>query len=303
MLQDPRAEGLSSRFFSQWLRLQDLDAVAPDSDTWPQFDASLREDMRRETQLLFTHVLREDRSILELFTADYSFLNEGLAELYGIPGVSGEHFRRVAVPADERPGILGHGSVLVLTSHANRTSPVLRGKWIMEVLLDSPPPPPPPNVPDLEETDDAREGRSLTVKERLAMHRANPSCSSCHRVIDPIGVALERYDVTGEWRINDAGNPVDPSGELWDGTVVAGPVELRDALLEYREPLLRAFTKNLMAYALGRRIEHFDQPTIRGIVRQAADDGYRVSSFVEGVVLSDAFRMKRVPEPTTETSH
>lgn len=168
--------------------------------------------------------------------------------------------------------------------------------------MDSPPPPPPPNVPDLEETEGAREGRSLTVKERLAMHRANPSCSSCHSVIDPIGVALERYDVTGEWRINDAGNPVDPTGELWNGTAVDGPVELRDALLRYREPLLRAFTKNLMAYALGRRVEHYDQPTIRSITRRAADEEYRVSSFIEGVVLSDAFRMKRIPETPTDAS-
>ena len=295
MLGDPRSEGLSARFFAQWLRLQDLEGVAPDPDTWPQFDATLREAMRQETELFFTHMVREDRSVLELFTADYTFLNEGLAQLYRIPGISGDHFRKVVLTNDQRPGILGHGSVLVQTSHANRTSPVLRGKWIMEVLLNSPPPPPPPGVPDLEETDGSREGRSLTLKERMELHRSNAVCNSCHQYIDPIGLALENYDVTGEWRINDAGNAVDPSGQLWDGTVVSGPVELRDALLEYQEPLLRAFTKNLLAYALGRRVEYFDQPTIRAITRDAAANDYRISSFILGVVNSDAFQMKRAP--------
>jgi hypothetical protein len=300
MLADPRSEGLSSRFFAQWLRLQDLEGVAPEPDTWPQFDFTLREAMRRETELFFTNMVREDRSVMELFTADYTFLNEGLAQLYRIPGVSGDHFRKVTLANNQRPGILGHGSILVQTSHANRTSPVLRGKWIMEVLLDSPPPPPPPGVPDLEETDGSREGRSLTLKERMELHRSNQVCNSCHQYIDPIGLALENYDVTGEWRINDAGNAVDPSGQLWDGTVVSGPVELRDALLQYQEPLLRAFTKNLMAYALGRRIEYFDQPAIRTITRDAAENDYRVSSFISGVVNSDAFQMKRAPAVQTD---
>ena len=295
MLEDPRAEGLSTRFFPQWLRLQDLDGVSPDPDTWPQFDATLREDMRRETELLFEHMVRDDRSLLELLTADYSFVNEDLAEFYGIPGVSGQHFRKVSLPDDNRRGLLGHGSVLVQTSHANRTSPVLRGKWVMEVLLDSPPPPPPPGVPDLEETEGSRDGRSLTVKERLAMHRANTVCSSCHQYIDPLGLALENFDVTGEWRINDAGNPVDPSGELWDGTPLNGPQDLREALVRYREPFFRTFTKNLMAYALGRRVEYYDQPTVRRIILEAAQNDYRVSSFILGVVNSDAFRMTQAP--------
>jgi hypothetical protein len=295
MLRDSRSEGLSARFFSQWLRLQDLDGVAPEPDTWPQYDATLRDDMRRETELFFTHLLQEDRSVLELFTADYSFLNEGLAELYRVPEVSGDHFRKVTLPNHQRPGILGHGSILVQTSHANRTSPVLRGKWIMEVLLDSPPPPPPPGIPALEETEGSSDGRSLTVKERMTLHRANPVCSSCHQYIDPIGLALENFDVTGEWRINDAGNSVDPSGELWDGTQVTGARELRDALLQYQETLVRAFTKNLMAYALGRRIEYFDQPAIRTITREAAKNDYQLSSFVLGVVKSDAFQMTMSP--------
>ena len=300
MLGDPRAEGLSKRFFAQWLRLQDLDGVAPDPDTWPQFDATLRQDMRRETELLFTYLVREDGSVLDLLTADYTFVNEDLAAFYGIPGVSGAHFRRVALPGENRRGVLGHGSVLVQTSHANRTSPVLRGKWVMEVLLNSPPPPPPPGVPDLEETDGSRDGRSLTVKERLAMHSANPVCSSCHQYIDPLGLALENFDVTGEWRINDAGNPVDPSGRLWDGTPLDGPDDLREALVRYREPFFRTFASNLMTYALGRRVEYFDQPTIRQITAEAARNDYRVSSFVLGVVNSDAFRMKRVPGTTDD---
>ena len=301
MLRDSRSEGLSTRFFSQWLRLQDLDGVGPEPDTWPQFDATLRDDMRRETELFFTHLLREDRSVLELFTADYSFLNEGLAELYRVPGVSGDHFRKVTMPNGQRPGILGHGSILVQTSHANRTSPVLRGKWIMEVLLNSPPPPPPPGIPALEETEGSSAGRSLTVKERMALHRSNPVCSSCHQYIDPLGLALENFDVTGEWRINDAGNSVDPSGQLWDGTQVTGAHELRDALLQYDESLLRAFTKNLMAYALGRRIEYYDQPAIRTITREAAKNDYRIASFVLGVVKSDAFRMKMSPAAVDDT--
>jgi hypothetical protein len=298
MLADPRAEGLSSRFFAQWLRLQDLDGVAPDPDTWPQFDATLRDDMRRETELLFTHLVAEDGSLLDLLTADYTFVNEDLAGFYGIPGVSGAHFRRVPLEDPNRRGILGHGSVLVQTSHANRTSPVLRGKWVMEVLLDSPPPPPPPGVPDLEETDGSRDGRSLTVKERLAMHAANAVCSSCHQYIDPLGLALENFDVTGEWRINDAGNPVDPSGRLWDGTALNGPRDLREALVRYKEPFFRTFTKNLMAYALGRRVDYYDQSTIRRITANAAEQDYSVSAFVLGVVTSDAFRMKRAPAST-----
>ena len=295
MLADPRAEGLSTRFFAQWMRLQDLDGVAPDPDTWPQFDATLREDMRTETQMLFTHLVREDRSVLELLTADYTFVNEDLAAFYGIPGISGAHFRRAPLPDENRRGVLGHGSVLVQTSHANRTSPVLRGKWVMEVLLNSPPPPPPPGVPGLEETEGSREGRSLTVKERLAMHSANSVCSSCHQYIDPLGLALENFDVTGEWRINDAGNRVDPSGQLWDGTPLSGPTDLREALVRYREPFFRTFTSNLMAYALGRRMEYFDRPVIRRITAEASENDYRISSFVLGVVNSDAFRMKRMP--------
>ena len=295
MLADPRAEALSTRFAAQWLRLQDLDKVHPDSDDWPDFDGTLREAMRRETELFFYDIVRNDRSVLDLLAADYTYVNEPLARHYGIPNVSGDAFRRVELSDARRRGLLGQGSVLVSTSHADRTSPVLRGKWIMEVLLDNPPPPPPPNVPELAATGDVRDGRVLSVKELMEAHRANPSCSSCHNLIDPIGLALENFDVTGEWRIKDSGNPIDPTGVLWDGRESNGPEDLRSALLDFREPFLRAFTKNLMAYGLGRRVDFVDQPTIREITRSAADEGYRFSSFVLGVVMSDQFRFRPVP--------
>ena len=293
MLAHPAAEGLASRFAAQWLRLQDLDSVHPDALRFPDFYEQLAADMRRETELLFEHVVREDRSFFELLTADYTFVNERLARHYGIPGVAGTHFRKVAYPDDTRRGVLGHGSILTSTSHANRTSPVLRGKWIMEVLLGTVPPPPPPDVPDLEAIDEAEAGRFLTVRERLEMHRASPACRSCHRVIDPLGLALENFDVTGAYRINDAGRAVDPSGELYDGTPLSSPEDLRTALLSRREALARTFTENLMAYALGRRVEYFDMPTVREITRGAAADGDRMSAFILGVARSPAFLMSR----------
>ena len=293
MLGHRDAEGLASRFAAQWLRLQDLDNVHPDALRFPDFYEQLAEDMRRETELLFDHLVREDRSFFELLTADYTFVNERLARHYGIPGVAGTHFRKVDYPDQRRRGVLGHGSILTSTSHANRTSPVLRGKWIMEVLLGTVPPPPPPDVPDLEAIDEAEEGRFLTVRERLEMHRASPACRSCHRTIDPLGLALENFDVTGAYRINDQGRTVDPSGELYDGTPLSSPSDLRTALLSRRESLARTFTENLMAYALGRRVEYFDMPTVRRITRTAADDDYRMSAFILGVAQSPAFLMSR----------
>ncbi|WP_419164470.1 DUF1592 domain-containing protein [Candidatus Palauibacter sp.] len=293
MLGHPNAEALASRFAAQWLRLQDLDTVHPDALRFPDFYEQLAADMRRETELLFEHLVREDRSLFELLTADYTFVNERLARHYGIPGVAGTHFRKVDYADDFRRGVLAHGSILTSTSHANRTSPVLRGKWVMEVLLGTPPPPPPPDVPDLEATEEAEEGRFLTVRERLEMHRASPACRSCHRVIDPLGLALENFDVTGAYRINDQGRTVDTSGELYDGTPLAGPGDLRTALLSRRESLARTFTENLMAYALGRRVEYFDMPTVREITRAAETDDYRMSAFILGVANSPAFLMSR----------
>jgi len=303
MLADPRSEALGTRFAGQWLRLQDLNLVHPDALQYPHFHEQLAHSMRRETELFFHHLVKEDRPLLELFSADYTFVDERLARHYGIPGVVGSQFRKVQYPDDRRRGILGHGSVLTLTSVANRTSPVLRGKWVMEVLIGTPPPPPPPGVPDLEETEGAKDGRMLTTRERMEMHRANPTCRSCHMFMDPIGLALDNFDVTGQWRIRENDMPLDTRGDFYDGTPVTTPAELQAALLKRPIPLVRTFTENLMAYALGRRVEHFDQPTVRSIARKAEGRGYRMSEFVLGVVTSDAFRMKKVSGGvTTENS-
>ena len=290
MLADPRSEALATRFAGQWLRLQDLDKIHPDVREYPDFDEQLRAAMRRETEMFFENLLREDRSVLELIDADYTFVNERLAKHYGIADVAGTEFRRVTLEG-ERRGLLGHASILTSTSHAARTSPVLRGKWVMEVFLGSPPPPPPPDVPDLEETGSVSEGRFLTVRERMEEHRSNPACRSCHRVIDPLGLALENFDATGAWRIKDNGAPIESTGVLYDGTVMEGPSGLRAALLNRPEVFLTTFTENLMAYALGRRVEYYDMPTIRSITREAAGNGYRISTLVLGVVNSSAFQM------------
>ncbi len=289
MLADPRAASLGTRFAAQWLRLQDLYLVQPDAVMYPDFPRQLADAMRQETEMLFNHLVQEDRSALELLTADYTFLNERLARHYGIPNIAGGHFRKVAQPDRNRRGVLGHGSFLTLTSHSNRTSPVLRGKWLMEVLLGTPPPPPPPDVPDLEDSDFVGDTELTTVRERLEQHRADPSCMSCHRVIDPLGLALENFDVMGAWRINDNGSAVQVSGELYDGTVLNGPIDLRQALLTYTDAIMTNFAKNLTAYALGRRIEYTDMPVIRTIVADAKRNDYRLSSFVLGVASSPAF--------------
>ena len=294
MLRDPRASALSTRFAAQWLRLQDLEKIQPDVRVNPDFDEPLKRAMLRETETFFDNLVREDRSVLDLYTADYTFVNERLARHYGIPDIAGDHFRRVPQVDGHRRGLLGHGSILTLTSHAGRTSPVLRGKWVMEVLLGTPPPPPPPDVPELEE-EAVEDGRFLTVRERLEMHAASPTCNACHRMIDPIGLALENYDVSGGWRIRDRGVPIDAASDFYDGTPISTPSELRAALLKRPEPLLRTFTENLMAYALGRRLEYYDMPAVRRIVRDAAAEDYRVSAFIVGVAGSDAFLMKAAP--------
>ena len=296
MLADPRGFALASRFAAQWLRLEDLEKVHPDRLLYPDFYEQVADDMRVETEMFFHGLIRDDRSILDLFNADYTFANERLARHYGIPGVVGGEFRRVAYPDDTRRGIFGHGSVLTLTSHANRTSPVLRGKWVMEVLLGTPPPPPPPGIPDLEQTEDTAGGRMLTTRERMELHSSDPACSSCHRFMDPIGLALDNFDVTGRWRIRENGMPLDTQGELYDGTPVASPEDLREALMERPIPLVRTFAENLMAYALGRRVEHFDMPRLRQITRAAEENDHRMSSYVVGVVMSEAFQMQQVPD-------
>ena len=305
MLDDPRAESLATRFASQWLRLQDLEKLHPDAVRYPYYDATLAQAMKRETELFFENLIREDRSVLELLTADYTFVNERLATHYQVPNVTGAEFRRVALEGvnANRRGILGQGSILTLTSVANRTSPVQRGKWVMEVLLGSPPPPPPPNVPALEETKAVAQDRVLTIRERMEEHRKNPACTSCHTVIDPIGLALENFDVTGAWRTKDGGASVDASGELYDGTPIDGPLGLRDALLHRSDAFILSFTESLMTYALGRRVEYYDMPAVRKIVRDAAANDHRMSSYILGVVASAPFRMSRAdgpPFPSTE---
>ena len=293
LLQDPKADALSTRFASQWLRLQDLDKIHPDALLFPYYDHSLGEALKKETELFFDSIVRDDRSILDLITADYTFVNERIARHYGLQNVNGPEFRRVTLADDNRRGLLGHGSILALTSVADRTSPVLRGKWIMEVLLASPPPAPPPNVPLLDETKAEAGDKLLTTRERMELHRSNPACTSCHRVIDPLGLALENFDVTGRWRIRDNGAPVDPVGDLYDGTKMSGPAGLRAALLKHQDMFVLSFTERLMTYSLGRRIESYDMPAIRKIIRDAAKDNNRFSAFVMGVVNSRAFQMSR----------
>jgi len=296
MLADRRSEALSTRFAGQWLRLQDLEKIHPDYLLFPQYDDTLAQAMQRETELFFDSLVREDRSVLDLLTADYTFVNERLAKHYNIPNITGNGFRRVQTP-EYRRGIFGHGSILTLTSVADRTSPVQRGKWVMEVLLGSPPPPPPPNVPLLDDIKAAAGGKMLTTRERMEEHRKNPACTSCHRVIDPLGLALENFDATGAWRIKDNEVPVDSVGDLYDGTKMDGPAGLRQAIVKHGDVFLLSFTENLMTYALGRRVEYTDMPAIRAIIRDAAKNNNRMSAFVLGVVNSAAFRMANAETP------
>jgi hypothetical protein len=265
---------------------------------FPDYDQQLGDAMQRETELFFFDIVRSNRSFFDLFTADYTYVNERLARHYGIPGVSGPEFRRVTYPDSTRRGLLGHGSVLVETSLANRTSPVLRGKWVMQVLIGMPPPPPPPDVPSLDETADAKDGKQLTTRQRMEIHRRNPTCNACHQYMDPIGLALDNFDVTGKWRFRENGVALDTRGTMYDGSAVTSPADLNRALLSRPIPLVRSFTENLMAYAIGRRMEDYDQPTIRTIARQAEVNGYHMSSFILGVVNSPAFRSKKADVAT-----
>jgi hypothetical protein len=276
--------------------------VHPDAFIFPDFDQSIADAMYKETELFFNDIVRKDKSVLSVFTADSTFVNEKLARHYGMPNVTGDHFRKVAYLDEQRRGVLGHGSVLVQTSLGNRTSPVLRGKWVMEVLLGAPPPPPPPNVPDLEQTAGAKEGRQLTTRERMEMHRSNATCKSCHQFIDPIGLALDNFDVTGRQRYRENGALLDTRGQLYDGTALNTPADLSKALLKRPLPLMRNFTENLMTYALGRRVEDTDQPTVRAIVNSASKQNYRFSSFVTGIVTSKAFTSRRAEPAVADDS-
>jgi len=302
MLADSRANSLAARFAAQWLHLSDLDTMHPDPLFYPQFDQTLAQSMRRETELLFDSIVREDRSVLDLLTADYTFVDERLAKHYKIPNIDGNRFRRITVSQDYRKGLLGHGSILTLTSIADRTSPVMRGKFVMEVLLGSPPPPPPPAVPDLEETKAIRGERVLTLRQRLEEHRANATCAGCHRLMDPIGLALENFDVTGRWRDLDAGSTIDPNGVLFDGTKIDGPASLRQALMNHSDMFLRNFTEKLMMYGLNRIVEHYDMPAVRAIVREAGQNNNKFSSFILGIVKRPQFQMRAVQEVTTQAN-
>jgi uncharacterized protein DUF1588/uncharacterized protein DUF1592/uncharacterized protein DUF1585 len=290
MLADQRARALVTNFAGQWLYLRNLKSANPDSTEFPDFDDNLRQAFQRETELLFESILREDRSVLDLLDADYTFVNERLAKHYGIAHVYGPDFRRVSVPNDARRGLLGHGSMLLVTSNANRTSPVLRGKWILDNLLGSPPPLPPPNVPPLKENSTGAAGTS--VRERMEQHRANPACAGCHKIMDPIGLALENFDGVGAWRIMDSGTAIDASAQLVDGTMVNGPSDLRKALLGRPESFVGAMTEKLLMYGVGRETKYFDMPVVRAVRRDAARNRYRFSDLVLGIVKSAPFQMR-----------
>ncbi len=290
MLADKRSGSLVTNFASQWLYLRNLDSMTPDMRLFPDFDDNLRRAFRRETELFFESILREDRSVLDLLNADYTFVNERLAKHYGIPNVFGSRFRRISLGGDsKRGGLLRQGSILTVTSYATRTSPVIRGKWVLENFLGTPPPPPSSNVPSLEST----VGEGLTVRERLAQHRADPACASCHRLMDPVGFALENYDAVGRWRIADAGKPIDASGGLPDGSEFEGVAGLQQALLGRPEIFAGTLTEKLLTYALGRGVEPYDAPAVREIVRKAQAENFRLSSIVLGIATSTPFRMRR----------
>lgn len=288
-------QALVTNFAAQWLFVRNLQSFVPDQETFPNFDDNLRQAFRRETELFFESIMREDRSVLDLLTADYTFVNERLARHYGIPNVYSSRFRKVASPDPNRRGLLGQGSVLAVTSYPNRTSPVLRGKWILENILGTPPPPPPPNVPALKENTD--HGKVLSVRELLEEHRKNPACATCHRVMDPLGFSLENFDATGAWRSKEApAIPVDATGQLADGSNVDGPVALRTAILKHPEQFVRTMSEKLLTYALGRGLEYYDMPQVRAIARDAAARNYRFSSIVLGIVKSTPFQMKKAHE-------
>ena len=291
MLADRRSRALVDNFAEQWLYLRDVEAKEPDPGFFPGFDENLRQAFQRETQLFIDSVLREDRRVSDLLTADYTFVNERLAKHYGIPHVYGSHFRRVPLDGTARRGLLGQGGILTLTSYATRTSPVLRGKWILENLLASPPPPPPPDIPALaERTDD---GAALSMRAAMERHRANPACASCHAQMDPLGFALENFDAVGRWRVRSESNDaIDASGVLPDGTSFEGPDGMRGALLREPERFVATVTEKLMTYALGRNVESYDMPAVRAIVRDAERNDYRFSSIVLGIVRSTPFQMR-----------
>ena len=292
MLADSRSTALVQNFFGQWLYLRNVAKVWPEPEVFPSFDQNLREAFERETELFLESQLRDDRPAPELLNADYTFVNERLARHYGIPNVYGSHFRRVALRDDNRKGLLGHGSILTLTSYSARTAPTIRGKWVLENILGTPPPPPPPNVPSLGEGQ--KNGRQLTMREQMEEHRANPACATCHRMMDPLGFALENFDATGKWRTVDIDgvSAIDASGALPDGTKFSGPVQLRKLLLGRSDQFMNTLIQKMLTYALGRGVEYYDAPAIRSIRRAAAPSDYRWWAIITGIVKSTPFQMR-----------
>jgi hypothetical protein len=293
MLTDPRSDALVTNFFAQWLRLRELTLVDPDTSEYPNFEDDLRQALQRELELLTASIVREDRSVLDLMTANDTFVNERLAIHYGIAGVRGAQFKRVTLTDPNRFGLLGKGGILTLTSYGNRTSPVLRGRYVLETILGTPPPTPPPNVPPLKENQAGT--AQLSVRQLLEQHRANATCASCHRVLDPPGLALENFDAIGHWRSKDSGVPVDASTTMLDGTIVSSPAALRQALMKRPEQFVGTMTEKLLTYALGRSVAYYDMPAVRGIVRESARSNYTFSSMVLAIVKSAPFQMRRVP--------
>jgi hypothetical protein len=292
MIADPRSKALSFNFAGQWLRLRNLPAQVPNERLFPNFGESLREDFRTETELFFDSVLRENRSVLDLLTANHTFLNERLARHYGVEGVLGTRFRRVEISSEARRGLLGHGSILTTTSYPDRTSPVVRGKWVLENLLGTAPPPPPADVnTDLKPTDPL--GKVLSMRERMAQHRSNAVCAGCHSLMDPLGLALENFDAIGRFRrVDESQTPIDASAVLLDGTKFEGPAGLRQMLLDRSDQFVSNMVEKLLTYALGRGVEHYDQPAIRAIVRETAGDRHRFGSLLVAIVKSVPFQMR-----------
>ena len=293
MLADPKSEALVENFGGQWLHLRNVADWAPDPDRYSYFNDSLRYAFQQETELFLKNLIAEDRSVLDLINADYTFVNERLADYYGIEGVEGGYFRRVSLARTGRHGVLGQGSILMVTSYPTRTSPVLRGKWVLENLLGAPPPPPPPDVPAL---DDSAEISAGSLREALEQHRANPACAVCHDRLDPLGFALESFDAVGRQRLSEDGAPIDDTGALPDGTIVDGLDGLRDVLMARRDEFVETFAEKLLTYAIGRGLEPSDRPALREIRRRVESSGYRFSALVDGIVDSVPFRMRRIPE-------
>jgi hypothetical protein len=295
MLADPRSTALVENFAGQWLAMRNIRLVSPDQRVYPDFDDELRAAFYQETELFFEAMVREDRPLMDLLTADFTFVNERLARHYGIPNVYGSGFRRVTLHDDARKGLLGQGTILTATSRVNRTSPVLRGKWVLDNLLGVPPPPPPANVV-AQLIDKAEDGRTLTMREQMDAHRNNPACSGCHSLMDPIGFSLDNFSGVGKWRANDAGVPLDTSGILFDGTKFDGPLEFRKILVDRESLVAHTVASKLLTYALGRGLESYDQPAVRGILRESAPRNYRWSSLILAIANSTPFQMRRSRE-------